>query len=267
MGHAATESTEYATSFQGKQCGGTFTPGEMLTLDVSGGGTYKLEISGAAINDDQAQCDGTRFSNLGTSRSSYSVTPSAGSQTVEAWIGRGTGPTTADMPVMVYQKCSLTAASNNGGSVSSPPTAGTPTISPPPIAKPPPPAVMDPVTPSTSGLSAVFCFEDDCNFMVRFTEISEPHSVEVTLRLRRMNAWLGVGISPTWRMGSDAIGVINSWVGSDSQSHMYRLEGRTPDAIKSGWLGISQDAIRSRQDGESLVVIRIPYSDRCGSRN
>ncbi|KAL1511739.1 hypothetical protein AB1Y20_005027 [Prymnesium parvum] len=128
MGKAAIEESASATAFEGKECGGTYTPGEELTLAVSGGGTYMLEVVGGALSTSGNKCNSRRYANLGSASASYAMSTSADKSLVEAWIGRGTGPTLADMPVAIFSKCTLTAA----------PASSTPTPAPSPGTSPTP---------------------------------------------------------------------------------------------------------------------------------
>ncbi|KAL3923744.1 MAG: hypothetical protein SGPRY_004126 [Prymnesium sp.] len=196
MGKAATSSTDVATSFEGKECGsGTFTPGETLTIAVSGGGTYllqlaakslqwrvertltlpaaseakpfhlrALQVSGGMLTDSGNKCDGTRLPHMGGSANTFTLETNADATMVEAWIGRGTGPTSADMPVAVHTKCTLTASSGGGGggggggavASSPPPAAASPSAA---AASPPPPVAASPTVvnsppPSSSSAAA-----------------------------------------------------------------------------------------------------------------
>ncbi|KAL1499200.1 hypothetical protein AB1Y20_013708 [Prymnesium parvum] len=134
MGKEAIEETASATAFEGKECGGTYTPGEELTLTVSGGGTYMLEVSGGTLSISGNKCNSRRYANLGSSTASYAMATSVDKSLVEAWIGRGTGPTLADMPVAIFSKCTLTAA----------PASSTPTPAPSPGTSPTPAPTTSP---------------------------------------------------------------------------------------------------------------------------
>ncbi|KAL1515118.1 hypothetical protein AB1Y20_004181 [Prymnesium parvum] len=269
MGQAAVETSALGTSFQGKECGGTFTAGEALTLEVSGGGTYLIEVTGAKLTASGSTCDGRRLAHLGGSASTFAVTATAGSSVVEAWIGRGTGPTSADMPVQIHAKCTLTAAAATAApptAAAPPPTVGPPSaLSPPPVAAPTPSAVpMPAVSGNAAPISSVFCFNKDCAFMVGLSRAPGVDDfLDVTLR-HRGSAWLGVGISPDGRMGADALGIISTWRSStQSQSSVYRLSGRTPTDIVAGWQRAFNVKMRARHDGTTTVVVRLPYSDSC----
>ncbi|KAL1514916.1 hypothetical protein AB1Y20_003996 [Prymnesium parvum] len=271
MGREATESATPATGFKGKECGGTFTAGETLTVEVFGGGTFLIEVNGAKHSASGSTCDGRRLAHLGGAASTFAVATTASSTVVEVWIGRGTGPTSADMPVQIHAKCTLTAAA--GGATSAPPPSsitpspigGSPlALSPPPVAAPTPAVAPTPVSSATAALSTVFCFEKDCAFMIGLSRAPGVDDfLDVTLR-HRGTAWVGVGISPDGRMGADALGIISNWRSStQSQSSVYRLSGRTPTDIVAGWQRAFNVVMRARHDGTTTVVVRLPYSDSC----
>ncbi|KAL3916294.1 MAG: hypothetical protein SGPRY_006884, partial [Prymnesium sp.] len=203
MGQSALPSLDLQTEFSGKSCGGTFTPGETLTVSVRGGGTYMLEVMGGTLVDGEATCGGTRYANNGEAKASYDLRTSQEATEVQAWIGRGTGATSADMP-------------------------------------------------EASGLmSASFCFEEGCSFLVSFT--SQGEFVEATL-IFRGEAWVAIGASPDSKMGQDAFAVISSFE-TTIESHVYHLNGREVDGVTEGWIAKAKVEKSSQEDGVTTLVV------------
>ncbi|KAL1520610.1 hypothetical protein AB1Y20_022184 [Prymnesium parvum] len=130
-------------------------------------------------------------------------------------------------------------------------TCGAPTSNPPSS------------TPSSAGGDVTtLCFKADCKLVISFRESSSvADHVEFTLRFQG-NTWLGIGVSSSGRMGAGAIGIITTWHDVVA-SHVYSLNGRTADAIKSGWVGVANLESATREGGVSSVVVNVPYSDSC----
>lgn len=108
------------------------------------------------------------------------------------------------------------------------------------------------------------CFEADCEFEVSFRESPFlADRMEVTISYRG-DAWLGLGVSPDGNMGPEAIAAITTWRAGAPTSNIYRLDGRTAEAVTSDWLGPAEILSATREGGTSSVVMNVPHVDRSG---
>lgn len=279
MGKAAVSTTDLAATFEGKKCGsGTFTAGEELTVSVTGGGTYMLEVSGGTLSGSGIKCDGTRNAHVGSPESTFKFVPAAGSSEVAVWMGRGTGPTSADMPVQIYAKCKLQKASSTTPST---PSSSTPSPSPSPTSAPTaaptakPTATLAPTASSPANygdgeviegatVAFTYCFEANCKFKLTwFADKADDHmdfSIEYAGK-----AWVGLGISENGKMGPHAIAVITTFE-PRLESQLYRLDGRTPLAITSNWLQPPPTHTEASREGSvSKLSTTMPFTDKCVS--
>lgn len=107
-------------------------------------------------------------------------------------------------------------------------------------------------------MSASFCFEEGCSFLVSFT--SQGEFVEATL-IFRGEAWVAIGASPDSKMGQDAFAVISSFE-TTIESHVYHLNGREVDGVTEGWIAKAKVEKSSQEDGVTTLVVRFPYASR-----
>lgn len=118
---------------------------------------------------------------------------------------------------------------------------------------------------TTGGPATTFCFEAGCQFSLSFraSPYVEDHT-EITLSTKALT-WLGVGVSPDGRMGPDAVAVVALFRESGVETHVYALEGHTPEEISRHWLRMAEVESTSRESGTSTMVFNMPFTDRCDS--
>eukprot|EP00965_Chrysotila_dentata_P142381 4707182-Pleurochrysis_carterae.AAC.1 len=91
MFNAAVQADGHGVTLAGLDCGGSYSPGDQISVDVTppgGSFQYILEVSGAVLTHDEANCGGTRLVNQG----SATLDTSASTGEISIWTAKGIGP-------------------------------------------------------------------------------------------------------------------------------------------------------------------------------
>jgi hypothetical protein len=194
-------------------CGGTYTPGEVLTAHMSNsGGSRVMELSGGATFREAADCSGLRTTGHGKQLD----TPSTG--TIKLWAAHAGSCS----PVSVTEKCELTPAADPNAPLL-PPSSPSPDA--PPGAPPDAPAALMPASGGSAstleGMDYMFSPADAPDgFTVHWALDEDAGLISMAVEAERAGGMLAVGWSSTGEMaGSTAV------IGWEGKVRFYELPG------------------------------------------
>ncbi|KAL1511740.1 hypothetical protein AB1Y20_005028 [Prymnesium parvum] len=193
---------DVAPRFQGRACGGSYTAGEKLLVELTEGGTLALLLEGAVFTSPSARCSGRRldFLSLAASPSApaqLEIDTSGGAGPVSVWFGVGEA---YGLAVRVSDRCTL---QRRGGAEGAPPLAPPPS---PPRASP-----LDEYDWAAHALpnGTARCVGssggvDGCRLLLG---VGVPSAAGVALQLTsRASGWVGLGTSVDGSMDSGGAG-------------------------------------------------------------